>query len=89
MTEQQLIDLGFERNDVLPEESGYDKPYYFYDYDICTSKGEKTGLSFISSANDEVKDGNWSVDIFDYDFLRISDIEDLKTLITILKKVAG
>lgn len=89
MTEQQLIDLGFERNDISPEESGCDKAYYFYDYDVCTSKGEKTGLSFISSANDEVKDDNWSVDVFDYDFLTISDIEDLKTLITILEKATG
>ena len=59
MTEQELIDLGFERIEVLDDESqnGYD--YYYYTLDIMP------GLGLMSSANDESQNG-WHV--YNYDW---------------------
>jgi len=60
MTEQELIDLKFDKVEILDSESqnGYD--YYYYVLDLLP------GLSLISSADDESKDG-WKVYNFDWD----------------------
>lgn len=59
MTEQKLLELGFDKVEVLDEESqnGYD--YYYYILDLMP------GLSLISSASDESKD-SWKVYNFDW-----------------------
>lgn len=77
MTEQELIDLGFDKVEVLDDESqnGYD--YYYYVLDLLP------GLSLISSGNDESKDG-WSV----YNFDLINGDKITKTSILHLKEVA-
>ena len=60
MTEQELIDLKFDKVEVLDNESqnGYD--YYYYILDLLP------GLSLISSASDESNNG-WKVYNFDWD----------------------
>ena len=61
MTEQDLIDLGFNKVEVLNEDSqnGYD--YFYYVLNIFDN------LSLISSANDRVKEKNdWTVTNFDW-----------------------
>lgn len=50
MTENDLIDLGFERNDETKENSGSPNDWYYYSFDIG-------GLTFISNPSDE-----WDVD---------------------------
>jgi hypothetical protein len=77
MTEQELIDLGFDKVEVLDDESqnGYD--YYYYVLDLLP------GLSLISSGNDESKDG-WSV----YNFDLINGDKITKASILHLKEVA-
>ena len=79
MKEQDLIDLGFERYDVSAEESG-DFPYYYYTYDITDE------LCLISSDDGEAKKDGWSVEMFDYDGIKFSNTEDLKTLINVIEK---
>jgi hypothetical protein len=79
MKEQDLIDLGFERYNVSPEESG-DFPYYYYTYDITDE------LCLISSDDGEAKKDGWSVEMFDYDGIKFSNTEDLKTLINVIEK---
>ena len=79
MKEQDLLDLGFERNDVSAEESG-DVPFYYYTYDITDE------LCLISSDDGEAKKHGWSVEMFDYDGIKFTTIEDLKTLITSIEK---
>ena len=54
MKEQDLIDLGFERNDVSAEESGHVR-FYYYTYNITDE------LSLISSDNGEAKKDGWFV----------------------------
>jgi hypothetical protein len=55
MTEQQLIDLGFNRVEINDSESqnGYD--YFFYTLDIFNN------LTLMSVDSDQVKDENWYV----------------------------
>lgn len=59
MTEQELLDLGFDKVEVLDEESqnGYD--YYYYTLDLLP------GLSLISSCSDE-STTDWKVYNFDW-----------------------
>lgn len=78
--EQDLIDLGFKRNDVTAKESGQPRDWYYYDYDF------KGGLSLISCDNEEAKDECWYVDIFDYEDIRFENKEDLKQLIDLINK---
>ena len=55
MTEQQLIDLGFNEVEVKDSESqnGYD--YFFYTLDVFNN------LTLMSVDSDQVKDENWYV----------------------------
>jgi hypothetical protein len=78
MTEQELINLGFDRVEVSDSESqnGYD--YYYYVLDLLP------GLSLISSGNDESQDG-WCVYNFDW----INGDEITKDSILHLKEVAA
>lgn len=78
MTEEQLQELGFER-ELLNEYEGDDT--YYYALDLVG------GLTFITNASDEVNDDNWSVEVFDTDpSLIFNDFEDLKSLINLLNK---
>ena len=79
MKEQDLIDLGFERKDVTAEESG-DFPFYYYTYDITKE------LCLISSDDGEAKKDGWFVEMFDYDDIKFTNVEDLQTLITVIEK---
>ena len=84
MKEQDLIDLGFERVDVSAEESG-DKPFFYYVKDF----GEKNVLSLISPPNDEVKDGEWYVEVFEDDSIRIDKLKDLEDFIEVVTRITN
>jgi hypothetical protein len=79
MKEQDLIDLGFIKNDVSAEESG-DISFYYYTYDITDE------LCLISSDDGEAKKDGWSVEMFDYDGIKFTNVEDLKTLIDVIER---
>ena len=76
MTEQELIDLKFDKVEILDGESqnGYD--YYYYVLDLLP------GLSLISSASDESKDG-WKVYNFDWDTKKDLDRNSVEHLILV------
>jgi len=78
MTEQTFIDLGFKRNEVTPEESGYDYTFYYYTADI----GD---ICIISNANDEAEEKGWEAYIFDSLSLRIKGAGDLEDLVRIIR----
>lgn len=82
MKEELLIKLGFERVEVSEEESG-DKPFYYY----LKNFGEKNVLSLISPSNDEVEDGEWYVEVFEDDSIKIIDEDDLEDFINIVTKI--
>jgi hypothetical protein len=77
ITEEHLLQLGFNRRDVSIEESGDDDAYYYFTYDIGT-------FSLITS---EGGSKSMSVEIFDYDEFKIRDYETLVELINILNKI--
>lgn len=80
MTEKDLIALGFNRNDVTSEESGYPKDWYYYTYDL-----DKT-LCLISSCNDEAKKEGWFVEFFDVEGIRFTSYIQLADLIDLIEK---
>jgi len=79
MKEQDLIDLGFKRNDVSAEESG-DVRFYYYTYNITDE------LSLISTDDGEAKKDGWFVELFDYENIEFRNPEDLKILIDVIEK---
>lgn len=79
ITEENLINLGFERIDQTPESSGMDYDWYYYVLDI----GQ---VSLISKASDETVDGSLHVNFFDYDYF-ITNMKDLTDLINVLRRI--
>jgi hypothetical protein len=77
MTEQELVDFGFDKVEVSDDESqnGYD--YYYYILDLLP------GLSLISSASDENLDGEWKVYNFDWDTKNSLDMASINHLIEV------
>ena len=79
MNELDLIDLGFERNDVSAEESG-DVRFYYYTYNVTDE------LCLISSDNGEAEKNGWRVEMFDYENIEFTSIEDIIKLISLIEK---
>ena len=75
MTEQSLIDLGFERFDE--DAWGGDNEFYYYALKIG-------GVEFISNANDEFEDEGIWVEIIETD-IRFKGACDLEDIIRILE----
>ena len=81
ITEQDLIDIGFERTDVPPEESGDNYEWYYYTLSVCQ-------IDFITMESDKVEDGAWSVEFFNtYPPIKITNLETFKTLYNTLKTI--
>ena len=79
MTQKELIELGFERQDVSAEESG-NKAYYYYSYSLNQS------VTLITQANDEVIDDNWYACEEDFS-IGTDNYQDLKDFINVFEKV--
>jgi hypothetical protein len=71
MTEKELIKLGFEKH--------HGDLFYYYVYSITRK------FSLISSANDELIDGEWQVEMFEEPEIKFTDFNEVKTLIELLK----
>ena len=79
MTEQELIEEGFERVDVLTEESGDKNDYYYY------SLALNSDFVLISDESDEIVNSQWQVYCYEID-VTIKDIEDVQALIGLFRK---
>ena len=82
MTEQDLRDLGFEQNTVLPEESGYDTIFWYYTYDF----DESASLCLISSDNEESENDEWYVEIFESSKIRFETRSSLAEFIDLIER---
>ena len=82
MTEQDLRDLGFKQNTVLPEESGYDAIFWYYTYDFY----ESASLSLISSDNEEAENDEWYVEIFESSKIRFKTTSSLAEFIDLIER---
>ena len=77
MTERELISLGFLSEQI--KDNDEDDTYY-YALDVVD------GITFITTTNDEIKDDEWYVDIFNTDpIIRFYDFQEVKGLINTLK----
>ena len=81
MTEEELIEEGFERQDVLAKDSGNRDDYYYYTYSFGGGKG------LISIDNEEATKNKWAVYLDEYE-TKIIDMEEVVALISILRKKA-
>ncbi len=72
MTEKDLINLDFTRNDET------DGDFYYYTYDIGS-------FCLISSSNDEVERDEWFVEVFETPEIRFTSYTELSALLTLLK----
>ena len=78
MSENDLIELGFERTDETAESWGGDNDWYYYTLDLG-------GLTFITNASDEWdSDGIW-VEIMETE-IKFKGSGDLWDLVDILKR---
>jgi hypothetical protein len=78
MTERELILLGFKSEEI--KEHDEDESYY-YALDIVG------GLTFITPTNEEIKEGNWYVEVFNTDpLIRFTEFGELQGLINTLTK---
>lgn len=66
MTEQELINLGFEKVTITDDESqnGYD--YYYYQKEMCS------GLVLHSSDSVDTKEDNWTLKCFELPAINIT-----------------
>lgn len=80
MTEQDIIDLGFERVDVTAGESGYPEDWYYYIYDFTDN------LCLISCDNNEAQLEGWYIELFEETKIRFTDIYDVQELIKIINR---
>jgi hypothetical protein len=79
MTEDNLIELGFEKIDVPVEVSGNQFDYYYYIYKL------NEDINLVSSDNTESGKRNWKVSI-DY-WGTIETVEDVSIIIDLFKRI--
>ncbi len=76
MTEREIQLLGFQKEEMKEHEE--DESYY-YALDIVD------GLAFITRSNDEIKDDNWYVEVFNTDpAIRFTEFGEVQALINLL-----
>lgn len=78
MREEELIEEGFERIDVLIEESGDKTDYYFYNLNL------NDDVVLTSSTNEDSAIKNWVVYINNNNIV-VKNILDLQTFIALIK----
>jgi hypothetical protein len=84
MSEQELVEAGFEKKVILKEESGDTTDYYYYHLDLGV-------ISFTSFDNDQIKiiGKDWIVyvnDSFDLKITDINKVNQVKIAVTELLK---
>ncbi len=79
ITKDKLLSLGFEEEYSYDSENHNEIEYYYYTYNI-------NGVCLlISDANDE-NDGNFTIEIFEFDSFQLTDFNDLVKFIDIIKR---
>jgi hypothetical protein len=79
ITEQDLLDLGFERQHEAGDTSVDVNPWYYYTLDIAD-------VCLISNDNEDSETDGWLVYFFDDVGIRFGTTEDLVQLVHLLKR---
>jgi hypothetical protein len=77
MTEKQLIELDFTRNDETAQSSGAPNDWHYYTYNVGS-------FCLISSASDEVEEDGWFVEVFETPEIRFTNPTEVNILLTLL-----
>jgi hypothetical protein len=77
MTEKQLIELDFTRNDETAQSSGAPNDWHYYTYNVGS-------FCLISSASYEVENDEWFVDVFESPEIRFTNPTEVSILLTLL-----
>jgi hypothetical protein len=77
--ENDIKDLGFNKNVITQQESGNNSDYYYYSLQLTV------GITLTSKENDLVVDDTWYVDDYD-NGIRFESTDDLRTFITLVTK---
>ena len=67
MTENELVDLGFEKVEITNDESQNGYNYYYYQKELCS------GVLLHSTDNIDVVDDKWSLKSFEIPALNITE----------------
>lgn len=86
MTEKEIQLLGFKKyheyGTLCEDSTGkrwVEDEFYYYSYEVAK------GFQFISSASNEIKDGQWFVEFFDSDpAIRFTEFGEVQALINLL-----
>ena len=83
MTEKELIEAGFEKQEAnsIDTNNGFD--YYYYELDLCE------GIYLVSTESDEVENDNWCIKSFDIPALRIETKAHLDEFLELVKTLTG
>jgi hypothetical protein len=81
MTEQELIDLDFEKVEITDHDSqnGYD--YYYYQKELCS------GVELHSTDNIDVEDDYWVLKSFDIPAIEIRSMEHYKQFLEVMNNI--
>ena len=77
MTENDLLQLDFTRVDETAVSSGAPNDWHYYTYNIAS-------FCLITPASNEVKDGEWYVEVFETPEIRFTSRTELEILMTLL-----
>lgn len=80
MTEDDLLELGFERVEMPIEETGNKEDYYFFQFIL------KNNEPLLSSSSDESGKRNWFVTLDGWG--KLTEIEDIELMIKLFEKMA-
>jgi hypothetical protein len=81
MTEEELIELGFDQITILTTESdnGYD--YYFYQKELCDN------LILYSTDSIDAKDNNWTLSCYEIPAIRIETALHYEQFLEVLNSI--
>ena len=81
MTEEELIDLGFDQVHIADAESqnGYD--YYFYQKEVCDN------IVLYSTDSIDVEDNSWTVKCWDIPAIRITTKEHFMQFVEMINNI--
>ena len=83
MTEQELIEAGFERQETPHEVSNNGYDYYYYIMDLCD------GVCLITSDSVDVKDDHWIVRSFEIPSIKIETVDQLNQFLAVIRVITG
>jgi hypothetical protein len=81
MSEQELVDFGFEKIEITDDDSqnGYD--YYYYQKEMCS------GIVLHSTDNVDVEDDQWTLKAFEIPAIEIKTTDHYMHFLEVMKNI--